>query len=506
MIRVRLLLIGLPLLALPTFVHAIDCASLPTTIEPISQHYVRPVLDRAKRGIAYAQESKNNSDFFPYYLPGWARQIAGTMGQLIDSRQRLTVRTAELETASACVRFDQLLIECTMNDVRVALDAALTRGSFFGIMQLQSLMLFLQERLEILSSGSADGSFADATWEIQRLFDREQPTPLTEPFCPFHSDYTPPRHTGYGCDISVLTSITQSIGTGTIPFIDAELEGLQAIERETNAFRQILPLLQAAAQSSSTSSAPSEPGHRILIGCQEETGTCSDDASLVCGSSEFCASKGQGTCLRDEASPTIPKRAVRGPFSYSKNHLRLLTDFVAKRVDDGFSRTFESDWARIEDLPAGSDALFERENDILSMIGARTENRVYFQSNSGLQGWHEATVFPEATDSQLEIAASLSDMRTSIGELSRLASTKLGLRSVIIDLAYFLRRTCAFRPCQQTLEQIIRIALEDVCFPYANGEFLNDTVENPRWKTCAEAACIQVDGANLSGTCQSVLP
>lgn len=502
----RLFLIGLPILLLPSLVQAVDCADLPADLQPISQHYVRPVLDRAKRSITYAKESLQNSDFFPYYLPGWARQIAGTMGQLIDSRQRLTVRTAELETASACLRFDQLLIECAMNDVRAELDTQLERGSFFAIMQLQSLMLFLEERLDILTTGGIDGGYADQDWETQRLFDREQPSPLTEPLCPFHSDYTPPRETGYGCDDSIMTSIIQSTGNGTLPFVEAELAGLQSIQRETDAFRQILPLLRAADQSSSTSSASSRPGHRTLIGCHEETGTCSGDEAIICGSDEFCASKGQGTCLRTTTTPRIPKRALRGAFSYPKKHLRLLTEFVMKRVDDGFSRTFESDWAREEDLPAGSDALAERENDILSIIGARTENRVYFQSISGLQGWHEAVVFPEAVDSQLTIASSLSDMRVSIGELSRIASTQNGLRSAIIEFAYFLRRTCAFRPCQKTLEQIIRIALQDVCFPYANGEYLKDSVDLPRWKICAEAACIQVDGANLSGTCQSVLP
>lgn len=505
---------GLPLLLLPSLASALDCSALSSGVSPISQHYVQKVLDRADAGIAYADQSLVNDDFFPFYLPGWARQIAGTMGQVIDSRQRLTERNADLTEATACLRFDQILVECKMDEVRKALDAKLEAGSFFAIMQLQSLMVFLQERLAALSAGAADGSYADVDWTEQRLFDEKKPAALEEPLCPFHSDYTPPRMTGYGCDVSVLQTIVSSAGDGALSFAEAEMQGLNKLQEEIDAFRRIIPLLQSATSGGESPGYPGGPAtraeHRTLIGCQEETGFCGG-GSLACGSDEFCASKGLGTCVRDTTSPTIPKRSLRGPFSYPTDHLTLLKEFVAKRVEDGFSRTFQSDRARLEDLPAGDQAVTDREDDILTLIGARATTRLAFRSISGMQGQREGSVFAEATDSQLEIADSLSDMRASIGELSRLANQKAGVRGFIVELAYFLRRTCAFRPCQKSLEQIIRIGLQDACFPYTNGEFLGDGEGSPRWKTCAIAACIQVDDEegkpiDLPESCDKILP
>jgi hypothetical protein len=356
-----------------------------------------------------------------------------------------------------------------------------------------------------------DGSYADTSWEQQRLFDREEPEPLESPLCPFHSDYTPARMTGYGCDVSVLQSIISAAGDGALPFAEAEMEGLQKIEDEIDSFREIIPLLQAATGDSG-SGPPPTPEHQTVFGCAEEIGACSGDDLVACSSDEFCASKDKGFCVKNTSKPTIPKRSIRGPFSYPTDHLRLMTEFVQKRIDDGFSRTFPNEWRRASDIPASdSGAVADRENDSSLVGAARTVTRVFFQSISGIQGRREGAVFAEATDSQLEIADALSDMRASIGELSRLASQKAGVRSFVIELAYFLRRTCAFRPCQRSLEQVIRIALEDACFPYTNGQFLKDTGENPRWKKCALAACIQVDDTDgqpldLPESCDEILP
>lgn len=500
---------GLVLLLAPALASAqVDCGQL-DDLEAISQHYVQPALDRADAGIAYAAEATTNVDFFSFYLPGWARNISGTLARVIDSRQRLTDRAGDLATTTPCLRYDQILLECKMDEVRRALDTELERGSFAAIMRLQSLMLFLQERLYHLERGSADGSYADQRWERLYAFDKEPVAPLTEPLCPFHSDYTPPRMTGYGCDADALAAV----GAYGLGFVTAELEGLRSIEGEIDRFRQIIPLLQSLESPGSGQQPPpvADRTHQTLVGCQEETGTCSDDSALVCGSDEFCASKGKGVCLRDVRSPTIPKRSLRGPFSYPRDHLQLLSDFVEKRIVDGLSRTFPDAWTKTEDLPLDSPVREDRKRDNMLLGTSRTSLRVFFRSVSGVQGREEGSIFPEAQDSQLEIAASLSDMRAAIGELSRLSSQPTGVRGFVLDMAYFLRRTCVFRPCQKRLEQIMRITMADACFPYTNGEFLGDSSDSPRWKACAMSACIQVDDENgnplqLPENCQEILP
>lgn len=501
-------LIGLATLLIPLSAGAqVNCEQL-RDVEPLSAHYVAPAIRRAKDGIAYAAEAKTNADFFSYYLPGWARNVAGSFARLVDSRQSPTVRGDDLTETTACLRYDRILLECQIDAVRQALDAELERGSFFAIMRLQSALLFLQETLAHLHSGAADGSYADDSWSRQRLFDRDVPAERTEPLCPFHSDYTPPRLTGYGCDAYALQSINSRVPDGALPFVTAELDGLTTMIEQIETFRGLLPLVDALSENEDYGYRPfAQAEHRTIVGCQEETGVCSDNGDLVCGSDEFCASKNAGRCLRGE-HPTIPKRAARGAFSYGRDHLRLLVDFVGKRIDDGLSRTFPAGWSRVEDLPeGGSDAEIRRWDDA-ALAGGRTSTRIYFRSVSGIQGAREGLIFPEAQDSQLEIAHALSDMRASVGELSRLASGPGGIRAFVGEFAYFLRRTCMFRPCQQTLEQIIRISLQDACFPYTNGQFLGG---GPAWKACAAAACIQVDDEEgnpieLSEDCEEILP
>ena len=499
-------IVGIMTLFAPMTAKAVDCAPFENA-PAISQHYVQKVIDRATAGIERAKEARSANDFFPLYFHGWARSIGGTLSQIIDSRQALTERTNDLESATACLRYDQLLLECTMEKVQRELDVQLERGSFFGIMQLQSILLFLHDRYAQLSLGAQDATYADATWKTQRLFDDEAPPNPDVPLCPFHSDYTPPRLTGYGCDVSVLRPIVFNTSAG-MPSAEAELQALTTIEEEIDSFLSIAPLLQSATNSVGIAqNVPmSQRTHKTIVGCQETQGVCSDDASYVCGSDEFCASKNKGTCLLDATSPTIPKRERRGPFSYATNHLALLKQFMEKRIEDGLSRTFPPQWSRTEDLPANDDDANPRANDDPLMTSARTGLRIYFRSVSGIQGRNEGSIFPEATDAQLEIAESLSDMRAAIGELSRLASKPSGVRAFVVDLAYFLRRTCAFRPCQRSLEQLIRIGLADECFPYTNGEFLQDSENSPRWKKCATAACIQVDGVELSDQCRQNLP
>ncbi len=160
---------GLILLTLPVAASAVDCASFGSA-EPISSHYVKIVLERADEGISFAQEANAPEDFFPFYLPFWSRSIGGTIVRVIDSRQALSDRADDLTTTTACLRFDQILLECKLDEVRQELDSQLERGSFFGIMQLQALVLFLQDRIGYLSAGSANGSLSPSITAASTLF------------------------------------------------------------------------------------------------------------------------------------------------------------------------------------------------------------------------------------------------------------------------------------------------------------------------------------------------
>ncbi len=110
---------------------------------------------------------------------------------------------------------------------------------------------------------------------------------------------------------------------------------------------------------------------------------------------------------------------------------------------------------------------------------------------SRIQGAEESSTFATATDPALEVANALSSLRQSVGDLARIATDKKsGLRLFVIKYAYFLRRSCVYRACNASLEEVLKIAFADACFPYTNGEYLNDTPDDPRSTKCLQDAKI----------------
>ncbi len=470
----------------------VDCAEL-RDMTPISTHYVTPALERANKGIEIAKAAATNVDFFSFYLPHWAKSVGGAFAELVDSRSSLTMRSTDLASTSACLRFDQLILECKIDEVRSELQIALKRGSFIAILRLRDVLFFLQERHSHLAEGALDGGYSDLSWNSKWFFDEEGPDASAKPLCPFHSDYGPADPTGYGCDDQVLQTLL-SQGSEALPFVQEEWQSLQIIEDAIDQFREIAPLLSDATGESEEQDIPrlSERAHEVSMGCQETLGRCSESSEIQCTTDEFCAAQNQGTCVRDPGMRSPLRYAVRGPFSFSQDHLRILQDFTEKRIRDGLSRSFPDDWARVQDLDVDGEERARRANDDALLTSVRTDVRTFFQRVSAVQGKSEGMIFAEAPDAELEIAESLTDMRASIGELARIASMKTRLRAFVVDIASFLRRSCIFRPCQKTLDQVMKIGLEDACFPYTDSAFLEDTEDSPRWQKCSDAAEINL--------------
>jgi hypothetical protein len=44
-----------------------------------------------------------------------------------------------------------------------------------------------------------------------------------------------------------------------------------------------------------------------------------------------------------------------------------------------------------------------------------------------------------------------------------------GLRAFVRNFAWYIRRSCIFRPCNERLEQILKLNFADSCFPYTGG-------------------------------------
>lgn len=432
------------------------------SLPPVSP-YVSMVRSRAEAGLAYANGGEVDGSFATV-MQSWAEYVRSSMAEVAEPQTELIARAMDMSSATACLHLDVLMIQCTMEKVRDAMNAQIERGSREGVTRLGPLLTFLQDRLTQLLRGALDPEYQDPDWAESQPFDPPDSDFSESRQCPFTSDYAPPFQSGYGCDVETLQPRTAFTPLKT------EYDTLKLITDQTNAFRDAERLFLTTEQDLATLSGeasaafpplPPPRTHRTAAGCDQQT--------------------------------NLPSFDLRGPFSLQKNHLDILTHFLLQRTEEGASRHFSEALKNADEYSSAQSseaALRSNENVLWSAV--RGSLRLTFQAWSILQGEAEALLFPQATDDQLEIAQSLSNLHKVVSTLAKLGHDKSGLRSFAINIAGFLRRSCIFRPCNASLEEVIKISTTDACFPYTNGEFLNDTPGSPRSKQCREAAKIAV--------------
>lgn len=504
-----LIIIGLLIIAAP--VYASD-ASWETSDRcktilslPEVSPYVTSVLARADEGLATAHEASIDTAFDINY---YAEQTGSAWAALIGREQGL--KPEDLTGMSACLRFDMAAIECKMDQVKHEMHAQLSRGSVVATLQLQYLLTFLSDRLAQVRNGALDPLYADPTWSDSQAFDPEENADAGNDvrMCPYSSDYGPALQNGYGCDLSVLAP---RIG---VEWVRAEYEALQALTTSLNAYKR------EAGQN------VTQQTHLRAAGCGWTGGLCDNDSSVRCASDMEC---GGGTCVfpgsvckenhtircsndvdcqteTEDVGPCVADdgiqpamTALRGPFSIVKKQLELLTAFLRNRTAQGNARLFPRDLQTADEVSSQDTQALENLNNEPGIYTlTRQQYRALNAAWSRYQGAQEASTFPVASDPSLEIAEALKPLREAISGLARLTridpnqEKKTDLRSFVIRFASFLLRSCTDRACNASLEEVLKIAFKDECFPYTNGEFLDDTEQNPRSRKCANAAGLSV--------------
>lgn len=576
-------------LAFPTRTRAASevCDAI-ANIEPVSRHYVKKVLERADAGIVQGLQDGQGDIVEGFDLlfvfDSYVQSVEQAWSQVIDARLRLQDASVGLKRDTACLRLDKLKIQCKMEEVGKELEETLKvhqAGMLAEIMDLSSVLQFLQQSETQLAIGAMDPMVTDVQWGRQFFFeentgdvvcgiheipgeeaedeegdapaddgdegaesdtrcarmtaeqckdkgdafesfpacgaagfdvrdeDLENATPEQLPMCPFDSDYLEPVMRGYGCDETAME------GKDGLQTLRREREALERLTRNSDEYaaRQHKRAYGCGARLGLCSldpqyrcAADSDCADRERGWCDFPPGRCSGNTLLGCYDDANCSTDNAGTCLTDLATAAVPRFTLFGPFSGKKDVWGLLRSFLDLSRRQGADRQFADELKTSAEFRPDQSAYREEvENDYVRMLTPAGSWRQLAKEWSTRIGRERGFLFPIAVDPESDSEGT--SLRKEARRLARLAHDRdKGLRRMLIDFAYFLRRSCIQRPCIQRLEQVMKIAFADECFPFTQGDFLADAAldadgnpEDPRWKKCMRAACIELEGVDPEG-------
>lgn len=339
------LLLILGLLLSPA-VHAADlsdqCASA-LALSPAGSAYVGKVLKRVDAGLAFSRDQKVDEGISGT-INSWIERVGSAWKKTVDPALDLTAATQDLTGKSACYRFDLLLIECKMDEVRIEMNKQLERGSTAAIQQLENLLEFTQERRRQLLLGGLDPGYRDPTWGNVQTFDTEDgifcceeegstcasmseeectgksgspylsqeqcvlggckrnddAVSSSDEMCPYHSNYTPPNVAGFGCDMEVLDALEYS----SFDPIKAEGEStkliMEELKKQRQSAQQFLSVQQEIdslfGRSPTLPPPPKDREHLVAYGCEHRESRCSGAPDVLCATNMDCRDS-DSTCM-----------------------------------------------------------------------------------------------------------------------------------------------------------------------------------------------------------------
>ncbi|MDB4978257.1 MAG: hypothetical protein JWM56_443 [Candidatus Peribacteria bacterium] len=455
-----------------------------------SDSYATQVLDRADQSMAYIDSQEKIVSFFQSALPSWTRSTFSALSDIVDTDLLVNQQQRDLLEFTPCLHTDAALIEAKIVEVQKKLVEANDARDAWRILQYKSLIVFLRDRIAVLLRGAVDPAFKDPDWTAVSTFEPLPEADLAN-VCPFDSDYLPPSLGGYGCDIEAIDAKLAAMDSSLPALKDTLTNERQSLTRvqaaanqyyaQSQSIRQIQNAIDAVVEGKpvpATSVTPVIRTHKRVLGCE------------VPG----CLQDGSGCRAMTGALFTT----LRGPFSLERNELTLLSNFRRLRKSQAEARP-PSDLLAVQPVDPNGYSL----DSTFGSIG-----RNVFKDFSVDIADQETLIFALGADSSQRIGAVLTPVRDSIERLARLVYPKasdaapadttgntaggassdskiVGLRAFVRDFAYFLRRSCLERPCNERLDRVLKIVFQDACFPYTKGTYLTED---------EKAACVKAAG------------
>ena len=308
--------------------------------------------------------------------------------------------------------------------------------------------------------------------------------------------------TGYGCDLQTLEKVYQGLEKVKQKFLEnefgtpkiytafkAEYEAIEEFTSERDQFISEAESIKENAINLDTwlgkeppqgleyfgMTKESERGHNMRVSCNKE------DGERGAPPPKFPEDEEDQDPVTEYWPPKWPEGAIRwgtyGKFSIDKNEPRLLREYELLRDAWGERR---EQWY---ELP--------KEYSIMYFLQEYAQR--YFTIWAKHQEQLTSTIIPKGTDPPLQVIEKFKPIRAAVSLLSRYGASlsqgeeEAGIRDFVRGLAYYLRRSCRIRPCNERLERVLKIVFKDACFPYTDGGI---SVKDP-WDKCKKAAKLE---------------
>ena len=514
-------------------------------IPPVSEHYVKKILDRANAGITQAGAMNNpGGPIFTMFKPWWIFYATSAMLSTADTKLQLSEMQRDLYETTPCLHLDVIILESKIEKVRQEMHVALEAAQPYRIMLLQRLIRFLNRRVEHLLRGARDPLYEDTDWAQVQWFDPVNPVwccpqgvpgntcinvselvctgtggtmfntpsgceaygcllpkdfsnPLEGRLCPFDSDYLPPSRTSFGCRDSVIPAAA-SVHPPTAAEMSALGELMSRREDVTGSMVNFVNLIEAldamaGVTGDYTSYKRSSGSSLHIYGCTEQIqkdqkmGLSKGTGAVLTDTGSLLSDIGSGSLLQ---SLLVGAYETRGAFSIPKNEPWLIVRYTQLLQQWGISRPQAKYLRYPNEFPPGGERTAAQERSLLKAPINHAYDwfmRTFFRSWNVYHGKKTAIPVAKSQDAQLQIAEAL---RSAHGPVERLGALitghSAGLRFFTKSFSYYMRRSCMYRSCNKRLEQVLRINFESTCFPYFSGAYFNSTTAHTQCKNAAD--------------------
>lgn len=540
--------IGICAFLLPTLVSA-QCPESTVAKDLLRQapvgHYTAAVLKRATEGIQNAKDSPSSSTAFDLSNLihfNFLSTIESAMYMLVNTDIQTVEYSRNLTEITACLHIDLAMLEAKLEEVRCEINAAYDAKSPKAIRKLIGVLNFINGSYTHLVKGALEPIQEDTTWKYYNEFDTPylgwccvlndlqctmlpadecsgntfydsknecvtdstcvfteegETEPKYETMCPFDSNYLIDNGSGYGCQEEVI----RRFGGSAFEAVAAEASAIETLTATRNAFisdidpiKDVTFRLDAFMDNSLLSDAEraqlvhfgevKDIKHKRVFGCNADI---PPEARITTVGEEGVLTPGV------KPSEEWGSVAVRGPFFFAKDHLSIWKKFFSLQRDWAREREFPMYLRNADEFPDEKDRkdAVQGNNYAFGLMALpREEIRAAWLRFMEFQAKKEATILPIAQDTQLEVQRALLPLRAAMKKNIELVNTAdKGLRKFARNFAYFLRRSCIYRPCNEKLDTIMKVLYSNDCFPYASGTFTvqDEYKGDPQWKKCQEA-------------------